>query len=331
MLSSSHSHWNLTTTSIVCHEKNILGNGESCTVFYGKWYKSIPIAIKYKKKSSTTRLPTVIGATDIPERDDEIAFLTTLHHPHIIRFYGYYVRCEDQCMNLVMEYLPYTLSSFLSFRERYTWCIKRWRWKYGGQRIKLRLMKDLFCGLLFLHERSIIHRDLKPHNLFLTYDGQLKIGDFGISERPCRSSSSSPSKKIGTYRYMAPEVYFERKYDERLDLWSVGMILYDLLYGSHSLPPYDIYTYYYQFSLEFQERYSTIPSIRTFSSTVVSSRGDGNHRRNTCLCLFFTKRNRVLHTLLKSCLHLDYVNRPSALQCFEFIHDNCILDDKDRI
>ena len=85
---------------------------------------------------------------------------------------------------------------------------------------------DLINGLKEIHERNLIHRDLKPENLFLTSNNRIKIGDFGISKQ--LSTKSYASSKVGTYNYCAPEIINGQKYNNKVDIWSLGCIIYEL-------------------------------------------------------------------------------------------------------
>lgn len=83
------------------------------------------------------------------------------------------------------------------------------------------------CNALVLcKERSIIHRDIKPQNIFISQDGTFKLGDFGIAKIADRTTSGT---KVGTYKYMAPEVYNNRPYGPAADQYSLGLVMYWLL------------------------------------------------------------------------------------------------------
>ena len=84
----------------------------------------------------------------------------------------------------------------------------------------------------------IMHRDIKPENIFVSENGNFKLGDFGVA-RMAEKSVSAMSRK-GTYVYMAPEVYKGEVYDTRADLYSVGIVLYRFLNDNRTpfLPPY---------------------------------------------------------------------------------------------
>lgn len=83
------------------------------------------------------------------------------------------------------------------------------------------------CNALVLcRERSIVHRDIKPQNIFISQDGTFKLGDFGIAKTAERTTSGT---KVGTYKYMAPEVYNNKPYGPAADQYSLGLVMYWLL------------------------------------------------------------------------------------------------------
>lgn len=95
------------------------------------------------------------------------------------------------------------------------------------EREVIRLGKDLCKALILCHKRNILHRDIKPGNIFVSVDGDFKLGDFGIA-RQLEGTEEGLSIK-GTYGYMAPEVYLGNQYDDRVDIYSLGMVLYYFL------------------------------------------------------------------------------------------------------
>lgn len=86
---------------------------------------------------------------------------------------------------------------------------------------------DLCTALEFCEKTKIIHRDIKPENIFYSELGNFKLGDFGIARKMDRSLSVYSSK--GTFSYMAPEVYRGEQYDQRADIYSLGLVMYRLL------------------------------------------------------------------------------------------------------
>ncbi len=101
------------------------------------------------------------------------------------------------------------------------------------------------CGaLVYMHERKVVHRDLKPENILGTGSGQVKIMDFGIAldESARRLTWSGLSSTIGTPDYMAPEQVSGRRGDARTDIYSLGMILYEMLTGALPYQADNVYT-----------------------------------------------------------------------------------------
>ena len=96
---------------------------------------------------------------------------------------------------------------------------------FSGKEI-IRLGISLCEALSVCAEHGILHRDIKPENLFVTENGQFKLGDFGIAKALDRTVSAYSSK--GTFSFMAPEVFHGKPYDSRADLYSTGIILYKL-------------------------------------------------------------------------------------------------------
>jgi len=93
-------------------------------------------------------------------------------------------------------------------------------------RLVISLGMDICTALERCLQKKIIHRDIKPHNLFINWDGDFKLGDFGIAKTIEHMTAGT---KIGTYHYMAPEVYLNRPYDHRVDIYSLGLVLYWIL------------------------------------------------------------------------------------------------------
>jgi len=155
--------------------------------------------------------------------DCEVNFLRSVNHPNIIRLLET-MEVGDHLF-LVLEYCAGgDLAAYIQRNGRVQ------------EQVARNFMRQLGAGLQVLHTHHVIHRDLKPENLLLSThdnDAMLKIADFGL----CRYLSPEEQAKIvcGSPLYMAPEVLQFQKYDSKVDMWSVGAILFELLNGH---PPF---------------------------------------------------------------------------------------------
>ena len=144
---------------------------------------------------------------------------------------SYIVSVEDF---KVMEYLD-VIGWEISIRMEYLtsfidYCAER----QLTEKEVIQLGMDLSKALEYCRKLKIIHRDIKPENIFVSRFGDFKLGDFGIA-RELERTMSGFSKK-GTYSYMAPEMYKGEKYDSRVDIYSLGIVLYKLM--NHNRLPF---------------------------------------------------------------------------------------------
>ena len=144
---------------------------------------------------------------------------------------SYIVSVEDF---KVMEYLD-AIGWEISIRMEYLtsfldYCAE----KQLQEKEVIQMGLDLSKALEYCRKLHIIHRDVKPENIFVSRFGDFKLGDFGIA-RELERTMSGFSKK-GTYSYMAPEMYKGEKYDSRVDIYSLGIVLYKLM--NHNRLPF---------------------------------------------------------------------------------------------
>lgn len=140
-----------------------------------------------------------------------------LLHPNIVSVYEY---GEDELNAFIaMEYVEGTgLREYLNRKATFD----------VGQIVAI--VSQLLLALDFAHERGVVHRDVKPANLILTSGGALKVADFGIA-RIDTSNLTNAGMVMGTPSYMSPEQCQGKEIDRRSDLFSVGVVLYELLTG----------------------------------------------------------------------------------------------------
>ncbi|MDE2198293.1 MAG: protein kinase [Rhodospirillales bacterium] len=197
-----------------------LGRGAMGTVYEG-WDPVISRKVAIK----TVRLP---DAHD-EEAQEELARFKReaqaagrLSHPNIVGVFDYGETAE--IAYIVMEYIDgQSLKAVLDRKER-----------FPVEEI-LRVMEQLLSGLQFSHERGVVHRDIKPANVMLTSAGQAKIADFGIA-RIDSSAMTQAGTVLGTPAYMSPEQLMGQVVDARTDIYSAGVLLYQLLTGER---PFD--------------------------------------------------------------------------------------------
>jgi CheY-like chemotaxis protein/tRNA A-37 threonylcarbamoyl transferase component Bud32 len=150
---------------------------------------------------------------------EEYALVERIQSPHVARIYDH--GTSEEHAYLVMEFFE---GGDLQKR-------------LGGKALpppeSLRMFRELMMALGDIHEKGILHRDLKPQNLMFRMDGSLAIVDFGIAKHIDAIDMTGAGEILGTPRYMSPEQVQARALDLRTDIYSAGVLLYQMLTGGH--------------------------------------------------------------------------------------------------
>ncbi len=149
---------------------------------------------------------------------NESKAIAMLSHPNIVDVYD--VSFGDLIQYIVMEYIEgITLKEYIE-REGSL------RWK-DAVHFTLQILK----GLQHAHDKGIVHRDVKPQNIMVLPDGTIKVTDFGIARFARSDQRTITDKAIGSVHYISPEQARGEKTDEKADIYSVGVMLYEMLTG----------------------------------------------------------------------------------------------------
>lgn len=181
----------------------------------------------------------------------EIEIQGHLRHPHILRLYNYFD--DEKRIYLILEYaergeLYKELQKYQRFEEERA----------------AKLMFQMTDALQYCHEKKVIHRDIKPENLLLGLQGELKIADFGWS---VHAPSSRRATMCGTLDYLPPEMIQGQDHDEKVDLWSLGVLCYEFLVGR---PPFESKTSSETYKLILKVRYDFPPHVSPDARDLIS-------------------------------------------------------------
>ncbi|GBG32840.1 Protein kinase, putative [Hondaea fermentalgiana] len=191
-----------------------LGRGKFGNVYLARERKSgFVVAIKVLQKSQLEKA----GVEHQLRREVEIQ--SQLRHKHILRLFTFFHDCKR--IFLVLQFASRgELYKELKLKKRFP------------EPRAATYIRDLADALRYCHGKNVIHRDLKPENILLSHNGTVLISDFGWSVH----SKTRRETLCGTIDYLAPEAVMRRKHDARVDVWSLGVLAYELLVGS---PPFE--------------------------------------------------------------------------------------------
>ena len=155
----------------------------------------------------------------------EARTVATFRHPNIIQIFDFDSDVEDRCYYMVME-----LIDGLTLKERLQEMAQK------GQKMPLdeavHIVVAVADALDYAHRHGMVHRDIKPSNIMFTQDEQIILTDFGIARMVDTTPLTASGAMVGTPAYMAPEQGLGRARDERADIYSLGVVLYQLAAGA---------------------------------------------------------------------------------------------------
>ncbi|OWM90965.1 serine/threonine-protein kinase Aurora-2-like isoform X2 [Punica granatum] len=149
----------------------------------------------------------------------EVEIQSHLRHPNILRLYGYFY--DQKRVYLALEYA-----------EKGELYKELQKCKYFSERRAATYIASLARALIYCHGKHVIHRDIKPENLLIGAKGEVKIADFGWSVHTFNRRRTM----CGTLDYLPPEMVQNIEHDSSVDIWSLGVLCYEFLYG---VPPFE--------------------------------------------------------------------------------------------
>ncbi|KAM2008949.1 hypothetical protein ACFX16_003790 [Malus domestica] len=182
----------------------------SCGDLYKGTYCTQEVAIKVLK-------PECVNPDMLKDFAQEVYIMRKVRHKNVVQFIGACTKHPSLC--IVTEYM--------SGGSVYDYLHKQ----KGVFKLPslLKVAIDVSKGMTYLHQNNIIHRDLKAANLLMDENEVVKVADFGVAR--VNSQSGVMTSETGTYRWMAPEVIQHKPYDHKADVFSFGVVLWELLTG----------------------------------------------------------------------------------------------------
>lgn len=168
--------------------------------------------------------------------EQEAKLLSNLRHPNIVSYKDSFE--SDSNLYIVMGFAEGG-DLYSKLREH------RERRDYLSEQQVVRWYIQICMALQYLHDRRILHRDLKTQNIFLTKTKMIKVGDLGIA-KVLESSSDMATTLIGTPYYMSPELFSNRPYNHKSDVWALGCCIYEMVTLKHAFNAKDMNSLVYK-------------------------------------------------------------------------------------
>jgi len=192
----------------------------------GRGAYGVAVLVKHRETSVLRVVKTVdlggMSALARKSAEDEVSLLHRLFHPHIIAYFDTFIEADK--LHIVLEYAD--------GGDLYTEVQRRQKDdEYFSEDEAMTLFRQCLSALAYIHKKKILHRDIKTQNIFLMKSGDAKLGDFGISK--VMDETMVAGTVVGTPAYLAPEICNGAKYGSRIDVWSLGAVLYEILALKH--------------------------------------------------------------------------------------------------
>lgn len=202
----------------------------------GKGFFGQAIKVTHKATGEVMVMKELIRCDEETQKTflKEVKVMRSLDHPHVLRFIG--VLYKDKKLNLITEFIEGgTLKDFIRDTDPFPW----------EQRVSF--AKSIASGMAYLHSMSIIHRDLNSHNCLVKLDNTVVVADFGLSRLIVEDKVKPPPEKpttkkrfrridrkkrytvVGNPYWMAPEMLNGKRYDEKVDIFSFGIVLCEII------------------------------------------------------------------------------------------------------
>ena len=152
---------------------------------------------------------------------DEINIQSKIYHKNIVRLLN--VKENDDSLYLIMEYAK-NGSLFNYIRNK----------RFLTEDESFRFFSQIINAIYFLHKNDFIHRDIKPENILIFDNGECKLCDFGCC---VELNGKQRSTFCGTTEYMSPEIVNKKQYSKEIDIWSLGILLYEMIHGYSPFKP----------------------------------------------------------------------------------------------
>jgi serine/threonine protein kinase len=222
-VSDTNAQLRLNPADVQFDSKNVLGRGAGGSVVRATHVPTgNPLALKVVKLDDKGKRDQLIN--------DIVALQTANSGPYLVKFYGAYIDAKSGCVHVALEFMDLgSLNDLCKLQQRAGISPK------VPEAILSLMTIQMLKGLEYLHANHCLHRDIKPHNVLMNSEGAVKLSDFGISKN-LNNTMGICDTFVGTSIYMSPERIMGKDYSYPADIWSMGVLVYELAAGQHPFP-----------------------------------------------------------------------------------------------